>query len=245
MLRLLDVSKSYNNSEKAVHNLSLHVNEGEIFGFLGPNGAGKSTTIKLITGIQPLDSGTIKINNLDIEKAPLEAKKNIGYVADVPEYFMHFKGIEFLSFLRDIYKIPVENAEKRIENIASKLNMLYALEGHIKNYSHGMKKKLFIIGSLLHSPKVWILDEPLNGLDPKSSHTIKELMKDHASQGNAVFFSTHMLAIAEEVCHRIGIIDRGQKLFEGTVEEIKKNVQNQTSLENLFLELIDDDHNAN
>ncbi|MDF9842709.1 MULTISPECIES: ABC transporter ATP-binding protein [unclassified Paenibacillus] len=245
MLSLTEVYKTYNHSEKAVSNLNLHVNAGEVFGFLGPNGAGKSTTIKLITGILPLDSGIIKINNINIEQAPLEAKKHLGYVADVAEFFLHFKGIEYLNFLRDIYKLPVEITENKIKETASRLNMVHALEGYIKNYSYGMKKKLFIIGSLLHDPKVWILDEPLNGLDPRSSYMIKELMKEHASQGNTVFFSTHMLAVAEEVCNRVGIIKQGEKLFEGTIEEIKLAMQkHHTSLENLFLELTDDNYNS-
>lgn len=198
MIEILNVSKSYNGSTYAVKDLSLSVPSGEIFGFLGPNGAGKSTTIKMITGIHGVDKGTITINGKDIMKNPMEAKKTFGYVPDSPDMFLRLKGIEYLNFMADMYEVPKEVRQERIESLAKKFDLYNALSDQIQSYSHGMRQKIVIIGVLVHEPDVWILDEPLTGLDPKSAYILKEMMREHADKGKIVFFSTHVLEVAEK-----------------------------------------------
>lgn len=199
MIEILNVSKSYNGSTYAVKDLSLSVPSGEIFGFLGPNGAGKSTTIKMITGIHGVDKGTITINGKDIMKNPMEAKKTFGYVPDSPDMFLRLKGIEYLNFMADMYEVPKEVRQERIESLAKKFDLYNALSDQIQSYSHGMRQKIVIIGVLVHEPDVWILDEPLTGLDPKSAYILKEMMREHADKGKIVFFSTHVLEVAENM----------------------------------------------
>lgn len=198
MIEITNVSKSYNGSTYAVKDLSLSVPSGEIFGFLGPNGAGKSTTIKMITGIHGVDKGTITINGKDIMKNPMEAKKTFGYVPDSPDMFLRLKGIEYLNFMADMYEVPKEVRQERIESLAKKFDLYNALSDQIQSYSHGMRQKIVIIGVLVHEPDVWILDEPLTGLDPKSAYILKEMMREHADKGKIVFFSTHVLEVAEK-----------------------------------------------
>jgi len=209
MIEITNVSKSYNGSTYAVKDLSLSVPSGEIFGFLGPNGAGKSTTIKMITGIHGVDKGTITINGIDIMKNPMEAKKTFGYVPDSPDMFLRLKGIEYLNFMADMYEVPKEVRQERIESLAKKFDLYNALSDQIQSYSHGMRQKIVIIGVLVHEPDVWILDEPLTGLDPKSAYILKEMMREHADKGKIVFFSTHVLEVAEKLCDRVAIINKG------------------------------------
>lgn len=192
MIEITNVSKSYNGSTYAVKDLSLSVPSGEIFGFLGPNGAGKSTTIKMITGIHGVDKGTITINEKNIMEEPMEAKKTFGYVPDSPDMFLRLKGIEYLNFMADMYEVPKEVRQERIESLAKKFDLYNALSDQIQSYSHGMRQKIVIIGVLVHEPDVWILDEPLTGLDPKSAYILKEMMREHADKGKIVFFSTHV-----------------------------------------------------
>ena len=194
MIEIIDVNKSYNGKNKAVDNISINIRDGEIFGFLGPNGAGKTTTIKMITGILSADSGTVTINGIDIEKNALEAKKQFGFVPDNPDMFLRLKGIEYLNFMGDIYDVPSIVRKERIEVLASRFEMSNALTDQIQSYSHGMRQKIVIMGALVHEPEVWISDEPMTGLDPKSSYVLKEMMREHASRGKSVFFSTHVLA---------------------------------------------------
>ncbi|MDR4420646.1 ABC transporter ATP-binding protein, partial [Bacillus paranthracis] len=208
MIEIMNVSKSYNGSTYAVKDLSLSVPSGEIFGFLGPNGAGKSTTIKMITGIHGVDKGTITINGIDIMKNPMEAKKTFGYVPDSPDMFLRLKGIEYLNFMADMYEVPKEVRQERIESLAKKFDLYNALSDQIQSYSHGMRQKIVIIGVLVHEPDVWILDEPLTGLDPKSAYILKEMMREHADKGKIVFFSTHVLEVAEKLCDRVAIINK-------------------------------------
>lgn len=238
MLSLQNIKKKYNKSKTAVDDVTLDIMPGEIFGLLGPNGAGKSTTIKLITDILPLDGGTIIINNHNIETQPDIAKLYFGYVPDNSNIFSHLSGIEYLNFLRDIYKIPKEQCEKKIVELAAKFNMEEVLNKSIQSYSHGMKQKIIVIGSLLHNPKVWILDEPLIGLDPIAAVTLKKLMEEHASNGNTVLFSTHILEVAEQLCDRVGVMNKGKLIFVDSVDNIKEKVRNTQSLEQIFLELI-------
>lgn len=237
MLNIVDVSKSYNKGAiKAVDSLNLYVREGEIFGFLGPNGAGKTTTIKMMTGILTPDSGTITVNGYDIQKNPLEAKKNIGYVTDNPDVYEKLTGIEYLNFMADMYRVPKRERTERIEYYLEMFQLKDAAGDLIKSYSHGMRQKIVISGALLHKPALWVLDEPLVGLDPRSAHLLKEEMKRHCEQGNTVFFSTHILEVAEKLCDRVGIIHKGKLIAVGTLDELKSS-EKTASLENIFLEL--------
>lgn len=241
MIEIKDASKAYGKSKiKALEDLNLEIRDGEIFGFLGPNGAGKTTTIKLITGILNPEEGCIKINGIDIGKNPVDAKKNIGFVPDNPEIFNRLTGIEYLNFIGDVYEVDDEKRFNIINELAESFEIRDALPSSISSYSHGMKQKLVIIGALLHSPPVWILDEPMVGLDPKAAFILKDMMRRHADSGNTVFFSTHVMEVAEKVCDRIGIIKKGRLVFVGTIDELRSMRKENESLENLFLELIEE-----
>lgn len=235
MINIKNVTKEYVEGIKAVDNLSIDIKPGEIYGFIGPNGAGKSTTIKMITGITDYTEGEIIINGVSSQDDK-KMKLQFGYVSDTPDMFLKLKGIEYLNFLGTIYNVPKEERKNRIVELADKFELTSALGDKIQTYSHGMRQKIMVIGALLHNPKVWILDEPLTGLDPKSSFTLKEMMKEHANKGNSVFFSTHVLEVAEKLCDRIGIINKGKLVYEGTMEQIKETYPNLT-LEEIFLEI--------
>jgi ABC-2 type transport system ATP-binding protein len=241
MIELASLSKSYGGTIQAVNNLNLTIRKGEIFGFLGPNGAGKTTTIKMITGIIQPDNGSIFINGTDMLKNPLEAKKQFGYVPDSPDLFLRLKGLEYLNFMADMYDVPREVRMKRIDALASRFEMLHALSDPILSYSHGMRQKIVIMGVLVHEPVVWILDEPLTGLDPKSSYTLKEMMREHTEAGNSVFFSTHVLDVAEKVCDRVAVINNGVIQFCGTFKEMQEHFKTNESLEKMFLEMTGDE----
>ena len=237
MIKISNISKAYKKGTKVIDNLNLEIKDGEIFGFIGLNGAGKTTTIKMITGILEIDEGEILIDDKNIATEPVEAKKLIGFVPDNPDMFLKLKGIEYLNFIADVYEISKEERIDKIRTLATKFSILDELENKIDNYSHGMRQKIVIIGALLHSPKNLILDEPVTGLDPKSSFDLKNIMKEYASKGNTVFFSTHILEIAEKLCDRVGIINKGKLIFVGTLEELK-NKFNNNSLEEIFINLI-------
>ena len=241
MIELINVNKSYSGIVKAVDDLTLTIPEGQITGFLGPNGAGKTTTIKIITGVLNADSGSITINGTNIRENPLEAKRQFGYVPDNPDMFLRLKGMEYLNFMADIYNVPGELRKKRIQELAESFEMEAALNDQIQSYSHGMRQKIVIMGVLIHDPSVWILDEPMTGLDPKSSFTLKEMMKTHAAAGKTVFFSTHVLEVAEKLCDRVAIINKGKLLFYGTMEEMRENFRSNGSLEKIFLELTENE----
>lgn len=242
MIELLNVNKSYNGTIKAVNDLSLTIPEGQIFGFLGPNGAGKTTTIKMITGILNADSGSIKINDIGIKENGIEAKKQFGYVPDNPDIFLRLKGIEYLNFMADIYEVSTEERKKRIAGLAERFELSSALGDQIQSYSHGMRQKIVIMGALLHNPSVWILDEPMTGLDPKSSFTLKEMMREHAESGKTVFFSTHVLEVAEKLCDRLAIINKGSILFCGTLDEMRQHFADRNeSFEKMFLEMTENE----
>lgn len=237
MIEIKNVSKSYVKDEKIIEDLNLQIKDGEIFGFLGPNGAGKTTTIKMITGILEIDEGDILIDDVSIKENPISSKKKFGFVPDSPDLFLKLKGIEYLNFLADIYNVSKVERKEKIEKYSKMFDMYDSLNDRIQNYSHGMRQKIVIIGAIIHSPKNWILDEPMTGLDPKSAHDLKRLMKEHAQNGNCVFFSTHVLEVAEKLCDRIGIINKGKLIFVGTYEEMKKKFKEDVSLEELFLEI--------
>lgn len=241
MITINHVSKSYVKGKKSVDNLNLEIKNGEIFGFLGPNGAGKTTTIKMITGILKPDEGEILLDGKNIEKQPVDAKKTIGFVPDSPDMFLRLTGIEYLNFIADMYEVPSEDRKERIEKLAKRFEIENDLESSMQSYSHGMRQKIIVISMLLHQPKNWILDEPMTGLDPKSSFQLKELMREHAKKNNTVFFSTHVLEVAEKLCDRIGIIHKGNLIFVGTYEELKSEVKEGSSLEEMFLELTENE----
>ena len=243
MLEFKNVCKSYSEVKNAVDNLNLTINDGEIFGFLGPNGAGKTTTIKMLVGILKPTSGEILINGKSIEKDSIEAKKMFGYVPDNPDMFLKFTGIEYLNFIADVYEIPSDERKSKIELLSEKFEMKNNLFEKISSYSHGMRQKIILMGALFHEPNNWIMDEPMTGLDPKASHLLKEMMKEHAKKGNAIFFSTHVLEVAEKVCDRIGIINNGRLIALGTVDEIKRKFNDDESLENIFLEITENEEN--
>ena len=241
MIEIKNVSKSYKKGKKIIDNINLKINDGEIFGFIGPNGAGKTTTIKMITGILEIDQGDIFIDSKSITTNPIEAKKKIGVVPDNPDIFLKLKGIEYLNFIADIYEI---SSEERIEKI-KELSELFEMEGNLNNkiqsYSHGMRQKIIIMGVLLHEPQNLILDEPMTGLDPKSSFDLKKIMKDYAKKNKTVFFSTHILEVAERLCDKIAVINKGKIIFIGTYEEMKRQFNNNGSLEDVFMEITEND----
>ncbi len=241
MIKIKNVSKAYDKKNKIIKNLNLEIKDGEIFGFLGPNGAGKSTTIKMITGILELDEGDILINNKSIIKNPVDAKKNIGYVPDNPDMFLKLKGIEYLNFLADMYEVGEEERKQKIEELSNIFDINDVLNDKIQSYSHGMRQKIVIIGSLLHNPQNWIIDEPMTGLDPKATYKLKQIMKKMAIENHVVFFSTHILDVAENLCDRIGIINKGKLLFVGTLNEIRRELKENKSLEELFMEITEND----
>ena len=241
MIEIKNVSKSYIKGKKIIDNLNLEIKNGEILGFLGPNGAGKTTVIKMMTGILEIDDGDILIDGKSIKKEPYEAKKNLGLIPDSPDMFLNLKGIEYLNFIADIYKIGKEERIKYIREFSKKFDMENALNEKIESYSHGMRQKIIIIGVLLHQPKNWILDEPITGLDPKAIYDLKTMMKEYAKNGNVVFFSTHILEVAENLCDRVAIINKGNIVFVGKIEELREKMKENNSLEELFMEIIKDD----
>lgn len=241
MIEIKNVSKSYKKGNKVIDDLNLKINNGEIFGFIGLNGAGKTTTIKMLTGILEIDEGEILIDGKSIFTDAVEAKKNIGLVPDNPDIFLKFKGIEYLNFIADVYEVDEEERVKEIKKYAKEFSMEEELENKIESYSHGMRQKIHIIGALLHKPNNWILDEPITGLDPKASYDLKKIMKDYANEGKTVFFSTHILEIAEKLCDRIGIINKGKLIFVGTLEEMRKEFGQKLSLEEMFLEVTENE----
>ena len=235
MLTIKNLNKKYKNNERySVKDLSLTLNDGEIFGFLGKNGAGKSTTIKCLTGIIPFDSGEITICGHDLKKDPIGAKMNIGYVPDDHAVYDNLTGREYAVFMGNIYGVDKDTMEKRIETFSNLFSMTKFLDKQIRSYSHGMKQKICIIAALIHNPKFWVLDEPLMGLDPQSIAEIKGYMIEHRRLGNTVFFSSHNIDMVEKLCDRVGIMHNGQLL---EVLDVKEFLATGQSLEDYFLNL--------
>lgn len=242
LLQLKNISKTYSKGNvKAVDNINLEIKSGEIFGFLGPNGAGKSTTIKMIVGLLKPDEGSIILDGINVWEEPLKAKSAISYVPDNPEIYDRLNGIDYLNFIADMYGISKAVREERIEYYSSLFNIKDALGDIINSYSHGMKQKLVLTSSLLNDPRLFILDEPMVGLDPKSSFNLKEIMRKMCDEGRTVFFSTHVMEVAEKICDRIAIINRGKIVALGTMEELRAHAKERESLENIFLELTEDE----
>ena len=237
MLKVVNYSKVYKGNKEAVNNVSIEVEPGDIFGFIGHNGAGKTTTIKSIVGILNFDEGEIIIDGISIKEEPIKCKKIIAYIPDNPDLYDSLTGIQYLNFISDIYNVSKINRENLIKKYGEAFEITKSLGDLISSYSHGMKQKLAITSALIHRPKLLILDEPFVGLDPKASHTLKEIMKRMCSEGGAVFFSTHVLEVAEKLCNKIAIIKDGAIVASG---ETKKVIGDNT-LENVFMELIENE----
>ena len=235
MLSIKNFSKSYRGGKKAVNNISIEVKAGDIYGFIGHNGAGKTTTLRAVSGVLDFDEGDIFINGISIKKDPVACKKVTAYIPDNPDLYEHLTGIQYLNFISDIYSVTRTDRELRMKKYADLFELTSNLGDLISSYSHGMKQKLAIIAAFLHNPKLLILDEPFVGLDPKASHTLKTIMAELCAEGSAIFFSTHVLEVAEKLCNKIAIIKGGNLIACGTTESVKGN----QSLEDVFLELID------
>ncbi|WP_419024172.1 ABC transporter ATP-binding protein [Emergencia sp.] len=232
MLKINNLTKIY-GEKKAVDDLSLHIQKGEIYGFIGHNGAGKTTTIKSCCGILKFDEGEIFVDGVSIKDHPLECKQKIAYIPDNPDLYEFLSGIKYLNFIADVYKVSSKDREERIKKYADMFQITSDLAQPISAYSHGMKQKLAIISALIHEPKLIIMDEPFVGLDPKAAHLLKGLMREMCDNGGAIFFSTHVLEVAEKLCDKVAIIKGGKLITSGTMEEVKGD----TSLETVFLEL--------
>ena len=237
MLQINHYTKQYSaNGPKAVDDLSLHIRPGEIYGFLGHNGAGKTTTIKACCGILDFTEGEILINGMSIKKQPLACKKMMAYIPDNPDLYEFMSGIRYLNFVGDVYGVPTDVREKHIAEYAADMGITDALGEKVASYSHGMKQKLAIVSALMHEPKLLIMDEPFVGLDPKAAFILKQFMRKYCDNGGAIFFSTHVLDVAEKLCDKIAIIKGGKLLADGDIETVKGD----DSLEEVFLELVDD-----
>ena len=232
MLKIDHFTKTY-GEKKAVDDLSLHIQRGEIYGFIGHNGAGKTTTLKSVAGIMQFDSGEILIDGTSIQRDPIGCKKKMAYIPDNPDLYEFMTGMQYLTFGGDIFAIPADRRKQRIQELADTFELTGDLNQPISAYSHGMKQKLAIISAWIHEPKLILMDEPFVGLDPKASHILKGMMREVCNQGGAIFFSTHVLEVAEKLCDKVAIIKGGKLIRSGTMEEVKGD----TSLESVFLEL--------
>jgi len=238
MIEVRGLTKKYGD-KTVVNNATWTAQDGAITGFIGPNGAGKTTTLKMITGVEESTEGSVLINGKDIRKDPIAVKKDFAYVSDTPDHFLRLKGIEYLNFMANIYDTPSEGRKEKIEDMAKRFGMSEALNSTILSYSHGMRQKIMVMGALIHDPSVWILDEPMLGLDPQSAFELKPLMREHVKAGNSVLFSTHVLEVAEKLCDQVVIIRKGQIQFAGKLEELEAQHPGQT-LEDIFLQLTGD-----
>ena len=232
MLQINGLTKIY-GEKKAVDGLTLHIRPGEIYGFIGHNGAGKTTTLKSVAGILPFDAGEILINGRSIRTEPMACKKDMAYIPDNPDLYEYMTGIRFLNFIADIFGVPSDVRAVRIRELADTFELTANLGQPISSYSHGMKQKLAVISAWLHEPKLILMDEPFVGLDPKASHTLKQMMRNVCDAGGAIFFSTHVLEVAEKLCDKVAIIKNGSLIRSGTMDEVRGD----ESLESVFLEL--------
>ena len=240
MLIIKNLIKHYKGSDKGVTDVNIHVEKGDLFAFIGHNGAGKTTTLKCITGIQDYDSGEVLIDGKNLRDDKLACKKKFAYIPDNPDLYEYLTGIQYLNFVADVFEVPEEEREERIKKYADAFEITPSLGDLISGYSHGMKQKLALISALVHKPKLWILDEPFVGLDPKASIVLKNIMKETCAEGGAVFFSTHVLEVAEKLCNKVAIIKDGRVIASGNMSDVVKEAG---SLESLFMEVLDDETN--
>lgn len=233
MLKIENYTKIYDNGKTAVHNLSLNVEKGDLFAFIGHNGAGKSTTIKSVVGILPFTEGNIYIDGMSVKDNPIKCKQIIGYIPDNPDLYESLTGTAYLNFIADLFGVSKEKRKEIIDNYAKKFELVDDLNNYISSYSHGMKQKLALISAFVHEPKLLVLDEPFVGLDPKATFIVKNVMKEFCENGGAIFFSTHILEVAQKLCNKIAIIKNGELVVSGKMEEVTKD----NSLEDVFMEL--------
>lgn len=238
MLSIINLTKTYRGSSKGVHEVSLEIESGDIYGFIGPNGAGKTTTIKCVVGILSFQEGSITIDGVSIIDNPIECKKKFAYIPDNPDIYDYLTGIQYLNFIADVFEVSAQDREEKIKKYARAFEIEESLGDLVSSYSHGMKQKLAIISAMIHEPKLLILDEPFVGLDPQASVVFKDFMREMCSKGGAVFFSTHVLDVAERLCTRVAIIKDGRIITSGKMEDI---VTNGNTLESIFLEVAGDD----
>lgn len=237
MLKIQNLTKHYKGSDKGVTDVSIHVEKGDIFAFIGHNGAGKTTTLKCITGIHDFEQGEIIIDGLDVQKASLECKSKFAYIPDNPDLYEYLTGIQYLNFVSDVFQVSAAEREERIYRYADAFEITASLGDLISSYSHGMKQKLAIISALVHKPKLLILDEPFVGLDPKAAVVLKGMMRELCEDGGAIFFSTHVLEVAEKLCDKVAIIKDGRMIAGGDMDEVVKDGE---SLETIFMEVLKD-----
>ncbi len=237
MLVIQHLEKHYQGTTKGITDISLHIEKGDIYAFIGHNGAGKTMLLKAITGIHSFDKGEVLIDGLDIQKNPLEVKKRIAYVPDNPDVYEFMTGIQYLNFIADVFMISAADREQRIKDYADRFEITSSLGDLISSYSHGMKQKLVLISALLHDPKLLIMDEPFVGLDPKAAFLLKEIMAELTKRGGAIFFSTHVLDVAEKLCNKVAIIKEGHLITSGLMSEV---IKDQSSLEALFMETVNE-----
>ncbi len=236
MLKIENLTKTYPGGKVGVADLSLEVKPGEIYGFIGHNGAGKTTTIKAVVGLHDFEKGSITIDGISVTADPLRAKSVTAYIPDNPELYDNLTGMQFINFVADVFKVPKSVRKERVEKYAELLEISSVLNNQVASYSHGMKQKLAIIAAFLHEPKLLVMDEPFVGLDPKAAFTVKGMMREFCDKGSAIFFSTHVLEVAEKLCDKIAIIKDGRLIASGTMEEVKGNA----SLEEVFLEITEE-----
>ncbi|MGN1155617.1 MAG: ABC transporter ATP-binding protein [Agathobacter sp.] len=238
MLKIQHLTKHYPGSSKGVNDLSLQVSPGDLYAFIGHNGAGKTTTLKAVAGIHEFDSGEIYINGISIKENPLLCKEIFAYIPDNPDLYEYLTGIQYLNFIADIFHVPADVRQERITKYADAFEITSSLGDLISSYSHGMKQKLALISAFIHEPKLLILDEPFVGLDPKATVIVKQMMKDLCNRGGAVFFSTHVLDVAEKLCNKVAIIKDGTLITSGTMSDITASGK---SLESIFMEVVEDE----
>ena len=236
MLTIKNLTKHYKGSDKGINNLNLHIEAGDIYAFIGHNGAGKTTAIKCIVGIHGFDEGEVLIDGISVQKDPMKCKQQIAYIPDNPDLYEYLTGIQYLNFIADVFEVSAKEREARIQKYADAFEITASLGDLISSYSHGMKQKLAITSALVHVPKLLILDEPFVGLDPKAAVILKEIMHEICNEGGAIFFSTHVLDVAEKLCNKVAIIKSGNLITSGKMEEIVTKGQ---SLESIFMEVVD------
>ena len=237
MIKAEHLTMVYGKDFKAVEDLSFEIKPGEIVGFAGPNGAGKTTAIKMLTGILKPTEGVATVNGFDIVKDPIKAKESFAYVADNPDILLQLSGVEYINYIANLYKVPMDKREERIGELADRFGIRDSLGRPMREYSHGMRQKTMVIAALIHNLPAWILDEPMTGLDPTAAYELKKMMKEHAEKGNAVLFSTHVLEVAEKLCDRIMIINHGKSLYQGTVEDLQSEHPGK-DLEAIFIDMV-------
>lgn len=237
MLHIEHLTKHYKGSSKGITDLSLHIAPGDIYGFIGHNGAGKTTTLKCVAGIQDMDAGTVKIYGMDMREDPIGCKRQLAYIPDNPDLYEYLTGIQYLELIADVFRVGAEERGERIKRYGDEFEITSSLGDLISAYSHGMKQKLALISALVHSPKLLLLDEPFVGLDPKASVILKNIMRDICAEGGAIFFSTHVLDVAERLCNKVAIVKDGRLVASGSMEEIMERGR---SLEEIFMEVVED-----